>query len=850
VTSQQRLYRKNPLPGLSAERRLDAGVVGMTERSTAEPSAERWEDTFLQILDGDLADPSQSSQSKMVPPGMRVSGFVVLAAGATSLQEVQDLCAGRTARRCLTVRYNVGRAPLPGSLLAAFAADLATLGAGQAGVVGQFSPQPSADSPWASMADQPATVSFSNARDFAVERTGAHLDGRWLDLFGNFARQVLTNGDQLVLLAEALDDPWLMEIDGLRLLAARLPASCGLVLSAPGSERPTELVDPSFAVLRMPGTERPGRPSAVYKDVELTGDQVAAHDALDRFRYAQSLATLCTLPATGPMTIGIHAPWGAGKSSFMRFVEWHLIQRAIAGTVYGDLMEAGLGQALNKHRLLLRWPLLALSRRPLSAELLIDYLSSLRVLDLIDPSPTSDAKVDVKATGLTRLSAWQLRRHVTKRMIPIWFNAWQYEGANQIWAGLTHQITQGMERSMTWWGRMTARIGYAIRRRGAQFWLGVVAPLAVAALVAAATIKLGLGGKLAEVAPGDVKQLAARLPATLVVIIGALFVATRFFKRVKPVSEGLLDYVRQPNYRDHMGYQHQVLEDIRYLTGRLRRRGKAPRIFVFIDDLDRCSDEKVLEALQAINLLLTASGCYVFLGIDTDMIIRAIQRHFDFEGDSQEKARSYLRKILQINLRLHAPDSRRTLDFLGGFFTKDSRDRLAEALAATGSAPAPDEPLMPWNLADVTPPAQFAVRLDEVKDTVHELWAFHQLADLVPTNPREMKRLVNVHRLVRIIIRSAGVHPSASEQRLLVGWLLFCFEAPRWAARLVAQARAEDTDQPIKEARLEAILERLDDDPTQPSGEAVPARLTVAQLRPGTAYSEAWEISSLFRMSE
>jgi hypothetical protein len=159
---------------------------------------------------------------------------------------------------------------------------------------------------------------------------------------------------------------------------------------------------------------------------------------------------------------------------------------------------------------------------------------------------------------------------------------------------------------------------------------------------------------------------------------------------------------------------------------------------------------------------------------------------------------------------------------------------------------------MAWNLTEVSPPSQYAVRLDEVTDTVHELWAFHQLADLVPTNPRELKRLVNVHRLVRIITKSAGVHPSAAEQRLLVGWLLFCFEAPHWAARLVAQARAENAalrDEPIKDVRLEAILARLDDDPTQPGGVPIPMRLTTSQLQPGTAYSEAWEISSLFRMS-
>lgn len=781
----------------------------MTEQSSVRTAPPGWDDTFRDILDG--GEPLTQT-SKIAPPGARLSGFVVVASGAASLQAVQDLCAERTAPRCLSVRYRVGRAPLPGSLFAAFAADLATFRSGDAGLVGQFSPLPSADSSWPRMIDHPATAALISAHDFAVERTGSHLDDRWLDLFGDFVRQVFGRNDQLVLLAEADDSLWTttQDVEALRGLAARLPASCGLVLGAPDLVETASPSDPSFAVLRVSGPEQPSRSSAKYRDVELTGDQLADRDSFDRSRYAEALATLVLLPDTGPMTIGIHAPWGAGKSSFMRFVEWHLIQH-----------EAG------------------------------HPLPTVRALNLFDPMPDTDPKAEAKALGLDPSLVRRLRRTVARRVIPIWFNAWQYEGANQIWAGLTHQITQGMERGMPRWRRLATRVGYAVRRRGPQFWLGVFTPLVVALIVAG--VWLVVGGEVSKQLPKEVQSLVATLPATVVTVLGFLFVLTRFFKRTKPVSEGLLDYVRQPNYREHMGYQHQVLEDIRYLAGRLRRRGKWPRVFVFIDDLDRCSDEKVLETLQAINLLLTASSCYVFLGIDTDMIIRAIQRHFDFEEDAQEKARSYLRKILQINLRLHAPDSYRKLDFLGSFFTEDSRRRLAEALASTGAGPPPGQPPLAWDLAEVSPPTQYAVRLDEVTDTVHELWAFHQLSDLVPTNPRELKRLVNVHRLVRIITKSAGVHPSATEQRLLVGWLLFCFEAPHWAARLVTQARAENAalrDEPVKDARLEAILARLDDDPTQPAdGVAMPCRLTTSQLQRGTAYSEAWEISSLVRMS-
>jgi hypothetical protein len=238
------------------------------------------------------------------------------------------------------------------------------------------------------------------------------------------------------------------------------------------------------------------------------------------------------------------------------------------------------------------------------------------------------------------------------------------------------------------------------------------------------------------------------------------------------------------------------------------------------------------------------------------MIIRAIQRHFDFETDPQDKARGYLRKILQMNLRLHPPAGGGKLDFLDDFFTPATRDELAGlGDRSPDAAPALGRPRLDWDLARVRPPARYAVQLNVVADTVHELWAFHQLADLVPENPRELKRLVNVHRLVKIVLTGASVYPSAADQRLLVGWLLFCFDAPVNAAVTVARARRHLGDDPsargqaVDDARLLGILDRISKEPPPSEDSDEPLRLTLGQLLPGTQYSEAWEISSLFRMS-
>jgi predicted KAP-like P-loop ATPase len=105
-----------------------------------------------------------------------------------------------------------------------------------------------------------------------------------------------------------------------------------------------------------------------------------------------------------------------------------------------------------------------------------------------------------------------------------------------------------------------------------------------------------------------------------------------------------------------MGYQHQALRDIRFVCRQLIHNGKRPRLVVFIDDLDRCSDDKIMEILQAINLILGESDFFVFLGVDTEMLYRAIQEHYTRNHTDRKLlehfAANYLRKIIQLSFHI------------------------------------------------------------------------------------------------------------------------------------------------------------------------------------------------------
>ena len=85
--------------------------------------------------------------------------------------------------------------------------------------------------------------------------------------------------------------------------------------------------------------ESSSRPASVdheemftFVEAALSGDQPADVDRLGVAPLATGLARLLMLPQTRPLTVGVQAPWGWGKSSFAAFVREALVRRAPANS--------------------------------------------------------------------------------------------------------------------------------------------------------------------------------------------------------------------------------------------------------------------------------------------------------------------------------------------------------------------------------------------------------------------------------------------------------------------------------------------------------------------------------------
>ena len=102
------------------------------------------------------------------------------------------------------------------------------------------------------------------------------------------------------------------------------------------------------------------------------------------------------------------------------------------------------------------------------------------------------------------------------------------------------------------------------------------------------------------------------------------------------------------------------------------------RLIVFVDDLDRCIVDNVLDMLEAIKMFLTAKGVIFVVAVDIDKIEKAWQLRYNNKV-AETEGRDYIEKIFQLKLSLPFKgdaDINAFLTHLFPRFMSDERKRL------------------------------------------------------------------------------------------------------------------------------------------------------------------------------
>jgi hypothetical protein len=875
--------------GSSVGSRVEPPEGASSEAARAEPAAgPGYEERFLTILNnGSKYEKDQSGVA-------RVRGFVVIGRGAESLQPLQSLCfdSTRTINNCLTARYRVSGGRVFGTLFRAFASDVLALKSLSSSppvppsLGGELRPdvnQPDGSLPWSKLTDSDTlSKALAQIAGVPVEGDGPSPPGSPSDrvetgeidatlierLLGILSTEVLQRQDRLVLFCEFGGEPgaladWQAAVP---LILERLPERMGIVFGgAPeGFNAPS---DRHFLELQLPPLPPTADGNAYrYTPSAMTGDQPADQDRLGLAADADALAQLVLLPETRPFTMGIVAQWGRGKSSFMKLIQRALVH-LVTERVDPQLMSAIQAETESIQRIeqeLLRPP-----SNPSSGADFGEQEDSLQSWE-----NTLLRGRDDHTVRRNRLVA-RADREATRQIVMVDFNAWRYQDSQQIWAGLAKEATASVERALPRRARLWAPISYMIKNHRSELAVGVLIPSLVAGMLAGLIVALGAGNATARLAselPALGLLLQVVLPAGSVVFT-VWFIAWRIYAVLQPVSQRVAVYARLPEYKEQLGFQEQVLGDLAFLRERLAKRRRRwelvpaarglgrwkltrsvrePRIVVFIDDLDRCSEDKIREVLQTVNLVLNARDFFVFLAMDTDKIYPAIEHAYSkavVRADDQIAVR-YLEKILQLSYKLPAIDANHRATLIGDFFSLRTK---RERLRVTAGSPDGDSPMgstaagsgvLSFDLSTLVRPR--SLHLLTVQDTGVELKAFEDMKDFIHDNPREIKRLLNVHRLVKILLQRPETALDDPQQRKLVAWLVFCARWPKrveplleFAARAPADAEvllAWATSESVEEAEIRAFV----------TAAGAPAILA-QDLKPGRLLAEAARVSQMIR---
>ena len=105
----------------------------------------------------------------------------------------------------------------------------------------------------------------------------------------------------------------------------------------------------------------------------------------------------------------------------------------------------------------------------------------------------------------------------------------------------------------------------------------------------------------------------------------------------------LTKYLESPNYKKEVAFIEKFHDDFSKIVNAYA--GKDEKIYVFIDDLDRCELGKSADLLQALNLMISNDPNIIFfLGMDREKVAAAItfkQKHVlpylaSISGENQE----------------------------------------------------------------------------------------------------------------------------------------------------------------------------------------------------------------------
>ena len=253
----------------------------------------------------------------------------------------------------------------------------------------------------------------------------------------------------------------------------------------------------------------------------------------------------------------------------------------------------------------------------------------------------------------------------------------------------------------------------------------------------------------------------------------------------------ILEKANGTEYKKHLGIISEIRKDFEILSELLPKHhleierlkhieGYKPleRIILYIDDLDRCSEQKVMEVLEAVHLLLAYPLFMVVVGVDKRSVTNALiyKSHLPYiektgiinvEELNNEldidltQPEEYLEKIFQIPFQLKSPLPEAYAQLIDAIVKSEGKKEGSEGNTLQEKRILKEESMVDYNTLDLKEVKKYTYYASEAEAFFQVVEPRELVLDEVETNalkafawmigntPRRIKRFVNIYKVIR-----------------------------------------------------------------------------------------------------
>lgn len=508
----------------------------------------------------------------------------------------------------------------------------------------------------------------------------------------------------------------------------------------------------------------PGNSSDLQESISQAGvsDQSSEQDYLGFEPYVIAIAEFLTNPETKPpLTISIEGEWGSGKSSFMK-----QLNKAIEKIERKKFDEKEKIKELTDN--------LKEDIEKFKKQNIIKKIFTFHIIAVL-------------------LFKWVKLRHKKSKYLPpttVFFNAWKHDKAEALWAAFALEFFKQISKKLGIFHSLISQVKLFFNRVNKikiiqSLFFAVVGLFILIELIVYVVSK---GDSLLQEGAKFIttfllqKQLNINLLGLRLIIYGSsLFGFVKLILRIMNIGSpknDLIKYLKSPKYENQIEFVEEFHADFKKIVEAFAGKNK---VYVFIDDLDRCEVPKSAELMQAINMMIANDPQLIFiLGMDVDKVAAGIAvkhkqiiPYLAFDSSNKfspntslrgiEYGYNFFEKFVQIRFQIPQPTKADFEQFLKIISPRTTqKQRILTSKQNTQQPLEETEEQIPASDEIPTPAEERSQRIEYIKlKTGEDSEIVRNIALMVASaldyNPRRWKQFINLFRLKAYIAASTNL---------------------------------------------------------------------------------------------